>query len=217
MKGEFHSLARERYASNGNISGQGSCSKVVCDVTSGGNVTVTPQVDSGRIIYGTTYKAVCDTGHVFSDGSESFPFQCGGAGSAIEVPECNPVTCDVFVMTNVENISVQNCSFGLPLTVICKDGYHHEQESFDFIGFENQSFVVCSAWCHTTWQCGEQLRYSDRECHGQHRRIEHVDLGNGLCTILCTLYPGDTASCVSAHTVHGCTVAFGSGWEGGTC
>ena len=34
---------------------------------------------------------------------------------------------------------------------------------------------------------------------------------------ICTLYPGDTASCVSARTVHGCTVAFGSGWEGGTC
>ena len=32
-----------------------------------------------------------------------------------------------------------------------------------------------------------------------------------------TLYPRDTASCVSARTVHGCTVAFGSGWEGGTC
>ena len=89
-------------ASNGNFSGQGSCSKVVCDVTSGENETVTPQIDFGRIIYGTTYKAVRDTGHVFSDGSESFLFQCGAAGSASEVPECNPVTCDVPELTNVE-------------------------------------------------------------------------------------------------------------------
>ena len=33
----------------------------------------------------------------------------------------------------------------------------------------------------------------------------------------CTPYPKDTASCVSARTVHGCTVSFGSGREGGTC
>ena len=32
-----------------------------------------------------------------------------------------------------------------------------------------------------------------------------------------TSYPKDTASCVSARTVHVCTVAFGSGREGGTC
>ena len=62
-------------ASNGNFSGQGSCSKVVCDVTGGENATVTLQSDSGRITFGTTYKAVCDTGHVFSDGSESSLFQ----------------------------------------------------------------------------------------------------------------------------------------------
>ena len=118
-------------ASNGNFSGQGSCSEVVCDVTSGENASVTPQIDFGRIIYGTTYKAVCDTGHVFSDGSESFLFQCGAAGSAIEVPECNPVTCDVPELTNVENISVENFSFGFSKNVNCKDGYHNEgQESF---------------------------------------------------------------------------------------
>ena len=33
----------------------------------------------------------------------------------------------------------------------------------------------------------------------------------------CTSYPKDTSSCVSARTVHGCTVSFGSGREGGTC
>ena len=38
-----------------------------------------------------------------------------------------------------------------------------------------------------------------------------------MCMYICTLYLKDTASCVSARTVHGCTVAFGSGWEGGTC
>ena len=43
--------------------------------------------------------------------------------------------------------------------------------------------------------------------------IDHGEL-SGLAG---TLYPKDTASCVSARTVHGCTVAFGSGWEGGTC
>ena len=32
-----------------------------------------------------------------------------------------------------------------------------------------------------------------------------------------TSYPKDTGYCVSARTVHGCTVAFGSGREGGTC
>ena len=52
-------------ASNGNFSGQGSCSKVVCNVTGGENTTVTPQIDSGSVTYGSTnYKARCRTGHV---------------------------------------------------------------------------------------------------------------------------------------------------------
>ena len=45
-------------------------------------------------------------------------------------------------MTNIENISVQNFTFGLPMTVTCKDGYHHEgQESFNLTRLENQSVV----------------------------------------------------------------------------
>ena len=35
-------------ASNGNFSGQGSCSKVVCDVTSAENATVTSHIDLGE-------------------------------------------------------------------------------------------------------------------------------------------------------------------------
>ena len=77
-------------ASNGNFSGQGSCSKVVCDVTGGENATVALQSDSGRITFGTTYKAVCDTGHVFSDGSESFLFQCGAAGQRLKCQSATP-------------------------------------------------------------------------------------------------------------------------------
>ena len=66
---------------------------------------------------------------------------------AIEVPECNTVTCDVLEMTNVEDISVQNFSFGVPLTVACKDGHHHEgQESFNLTCLEDQS-VAGAASC----------------------------------------------------------------------
>ena len=66
---------------------------------------------------------------------------------AIEVPECNPVTSDVPEMMNVENISVQNFSFGVPLTVACKDGHHHEgQESFNLTSLKDQS-VAGAASC----------------------------------------------------------------------
>ena len=74
-------------ASNGKFSGQGACSRVVRSAPSVVNARVTAQIDSESNTHGTTYTAMCDTGHVISNGSESFVFQCGAAGSVSEVQE----------------------------------------------------------------------------------------------------------------------------------
>ena len=74
-------------AMKGALSGQDACSKVVRSAPSVVNARVAAQIDSVSNTHGTSYTAMCDTGHVISNGSESFVFQCGAAGSVSEVLE----------------------------------------------------------------------------------------------------------------------------------
>ena len=61
-------------------------------------------------------------------------------GSVSGVEECKLATCAVPEMTNVESISVQSFAYGSPLTVTCKEGYHHDElESFTLICQEDTS------------------------------------------------------------------------------
>ena len=90
-------------------------------------------------------------------------------------------------MTNVENISVQNFTFGLPLTVTCKDGYHHEgQESFNLTCLENQSVVGATLCVQRGFTLlGSVMNSYDIPIVRKQwiRRIEHDDLSNGSYTI----------------------------------
>ena len=69
---------------------------------------------------------------------------------------------------------------------------------------------------HTNTAFARLSGFNRPSCGASVERREFRCLGF-RCLGVCTLYPKDTASCVSARTVHECTVAFGSGWEGGTC
>uniref|UniRef100_A0A7S1FI45 EGF-like domain-containing protein n=1 Tax=Noctiluca scintillans TaxID=2966 RepID=A0A7S1FI45_NOCSC len=134
-------------AANGHFIGQAACTPVICSVPNLHNAYVSDSSGSGSISYGTTHLAYCNTGYVTSKGLKSFVFECGAAGSVVGVEECEIVTCAVPAMTNVKAISVETFEYASPLTVFCKDGFHHGQQQSFSLACQEDGSVIGAASC----------------------------------------------------------------------